>query len=91
MNSASHAADLTVRLAENTADDAMSARACPWCGEPYLPRTNGGKAQRFCSEPCRRGFDRALRAWAQRQWAAGRVKIGALQRARCSDGHQADG
>ena len=35
---------------------------CAWCHRTFLPRTNGGKAQRFCSEPCRRSLDREARA-----------------------------
>ncbi len=64
---------------------------CRWCSEPFTPRSDGGKPKRFCSERCRRAKDAALRAWAQDQFAKGRVTIAALQRARCSEGHYADG
>ncbi len=34
---------------------------CTWCGNPFEPRNNGGKQQRFCSTPCRRNFESACR------------------------------
>ena len=66
-------------------------RTCPWCGDPFLPRASGGKPQRFCSPDCRRAMDAALRAWAQDQLSEGRVTVGDLQRAGCSEARQADG
>lgn len=59
---------------------------CGWCDGLYHPRATGGRPQRFCGEQCRRAFEAALRAWAQDEFAAGRVTITLLrQRARCAD------
>ena len=58
---------------------------CPWCGDPFTPRHTGGKPQRFCSTHCPRDHEAALRAWAQDQFAQGKVSIADLQRARCQD------
>ena len=68
----------------------MSRHACPWCGEPYTPRTTGGKRQKFCSKRCRRAFDSGCRAWAGEMVLRGRLPVSELktalrQRARCSE------
>ncbi len=68
----------------------MSA-LCTWCGTAYVPRNNGGKPQRFCSKDCRHDFFAACRAWAAREFEAGRVSVKDLQgasaqRARCYKG-----
>ena len=63
----------------------VSTRTCPWCGEAFGRRSSGGKPQRFCSMRCRRAMDAGLRAWAQQQFAMGRVSIAELQRARCGE------
>ena len=60
----------------------MSHGTCHRCQRPFTPRSTGGKAQRFCSERCRRAFERELRAWARNQIAAGGVTPARLQRAR---------
>ena len=70
----------------------MTSPKCPWCDEPFLPRANGGKRQRFCSEKCRRAFDSGCRAWAADQVELGEVLVSSLrtalsQRARSSEGH----
>ena len=45
--------------------------ACLWCGRPFEPRSNGGKRQRFCAEPCRRAFAKAALAWTVEAVASG--------------------
>ncbi len=64
--------------------------ACTWCDTDFTPR-NGGKAQRFCSSRCRRRFEAACRAYADREHREGRVPVSDLrmalrQRARFSEG-----
>ena len=51
------------------------------CERPFTPRSTGGKPQRFCSERCRRAFERELRVWAPNQITAGDVMPAQLQRA----------
>ena len=59
---------ITVRLAETAADiDIIGEHACPWCGAPFTPRTDGGSPQTFCSARCWRTFHVACRAWAEDQ------------------------
>jgi endogenous inhibitor of DNA gyrase (YacG/DUF329 family) len=60
----------------------VSHGTCHRCQRPFTPRSTGGKPQRFCSERCRRAFERELRAWARNQIAAGSVTPPQLQRAR---------
>ncbi len=55
------------------------SQICTWCGTEYEPRNNGGKPQRFCSPDCRRDFFAACRAWAAREFEAGRVSVKDLQ------------
>ncbi len=64
---------------------------CRWCETSFTPRSNGGKAQRFCSTDCRRDYFAACRAWGEQEHREGRVPTDALrsaleQRARSSDG-----
>jgi hypothetical protein len=56
-----------------------TAGACPWCGSDFEPRRDGGKAQRFCREACRRAFDAAGRRWVAGAIAAGTVTIADLR------------
>jgi hypothetical protein len=46
---------------------------CPWCGNRFERRNDGGKAQRFCRSACRRALDAA-----GRRWIAGALASGAL-------------
>ncbi len=62
---------------------AMNKRTCRWCHGAFRPRMSGGKPQRFCSPGCRRAFEAALRAWAQAEFAAGRITVTELQRVCC--------
>ncbi len=64
---------------------------CRWCDHPFTPRSNGGKAQRFCSTDCRRDYFAACRAWGEQEHREGRVPTEKLrnaltQRARLSEG-----
>ena len=52
---------------------------CGWCEAPLTPRTSGGIRQKFCSTPCRRAFDRAIRAWARDALATGRLSVDDLR------------
>ncbi len=38
------------------------APACVWCNRPF-PAREGGRAQRFCRQSCRRAFHAAARSW----------------------------
>ena len=55
---------------------------CLWCDQPYMPRTNGGKPQRFCSKDCRQDFYGACRDWAAAEVEAGRVSVSTVRTAR---------
>ncbi len=64
---------------------------CLWCETEFERRANGGKRQKFCSKDCRTDFFAACRAWAVREFEAGRVSVKDLhgasaQRARCYKG-----
>jgi hypothetical protein len=48
----------------------MTAR-CPWCGQPFRPRSSGGSDQRFCRRACRQAFWSAARRWVMRAFQAG--------------------
>ncbi len=61
----------------------MTARPCLWCDEPFTPRATGGKRQRFCSERCRRDFDRGRRAWAELAVSSELLPVSALKHALC--------
>ena len=70
----------------------MMARPCMWCGEPFTPRTTGGRRQRFCLERCRRDFESGCRTWAEQAVASGLLPVLALkhaleQRARSVEAH----
>ena len=49
--------------------------ACPWCGQPFEPRTIGAHRKRFCSSPCKNAYNTALRKWAQRAADHGEVTV----------------
>ena len=61
----------------------MKTRPCMWCGEPFAPRKTGGKRQRFCSEQCRRDFDRGCRAWVKQFVSSELLPVAALKYAQC--------
>jgi hypothetical protein len=52
-----------------------SVRECLWCRRGFTPRRDGGKAQRFCREACRRSFDAAGRSWVAEALADGALTI----------------
>lgn len=54
---------------------------CFWCGGPFIPRSTGGSAQRFCIPECRRAFDSACRRWTSRLVDAGFLPVEALKSA----------
>jgi len=55
------------------------AAPCVWCGGAFVPRTTGGKAQRFCHPTCRRAFDAAGRRWVAEAIATGTLTVDALR------------
>ena len=68
----------------------MSGAACLWCAETFVPRSTGGKPQRFCSCTCRHAFHAACRIWAVRAFETGRLsgtelREGLRQRMRCTE------
>jgi hypothetical protein len=59
----------------------MNACRCSWCRKPFQARSDGGKAQRYCSATCRRAFDGAARAWVRRAIDQGTLTSADLQEA----------
>ena len=55
--------------------------ACTWCGSPFEARATGGKRQRFCLPRCRRDYEAACRAYAEREHREGRVSVSDLRMA----------
>jgi hypothetical protein len=52
---------------------------CQWCGKSFDPRSDGGKAQRFCRPACRRALDAAGRRWMAAALASGGLTIASLR------------
>lgn len=52
---------------------------CPWCDDPFVPRGDGGKRQRFCTARCRKKFHSAARRWAENEIMAGRLTVADLR------------
>ncbi len=69
----------------------MTARSCMWCGDPFTPRATGGKRQRFCSEQCRRDFDRGCRAWVKQFVSSELLPVAALKHALCQRARSLNG
>ena len=59
----------------------MIRRTCPWCDNPFTPRTDGGSPQKFCSAPCRKKFHVACRVWAEDQVWRGLLPVSSLKHA----------
>jgi hypothetical protein len=59
----------------------MKPCCCLWCHKPYEPRSDGGRAKRYCSRACRRAFDGAARAWVRQAVIGGALTIEELQKA----------
>ena len=57
---------------------------CRWCSGTFEPR-RGGKAQQFCSEPCRIALHQGARLWALAQLEAGRVTVDQFKEAVASN------
>jgi hypothetical protein len=60
---------------------APAGLACFWCRVGFKRRSDGGKAQRFCSLRCRRAFDGAARAWVRQAVEAGTLSLETLRKA----------
>jgi hypothetical protein len=58
---------------------AVETSACPWCGERFERRRDGGKEQRFCRLPCRRAYDAAGRRWIAAALASGVLSLDELR------------
>jgi hypothetical protein len=54
---------------------------CAWCDRRFRLRCDGGKAQRFCSQRCRRQFDAGGRAFVRAELASGRLTVAELRNA----------
>jgi len=80
-----------IRCRQSARVEAGMAQYCPWCDQPFTPRGNGGRPQRYCSAGCRRALEQALRAWAARQLAEGHVTVAALQHARSAEPRNSHG
>ena len=52
-------------------DAAKRGCTCLWCGSVFERRQNGGRAQKFCAERCRRSFAKAALRWAEEAVASG--------------------
>ena len=59
----------------------MSTSVCLWCQKRFKPRSDGGRAQRYCSPVCRRFFDGAARAWVRQAVDDGTLTLPDLQKA----------
>ena len=57
----------------------MTGTTCLWCSRTFTPRRDGGKAQRFCRETCRRSFDAAGRRWIAGAIATGMLTVDTLR------------
>ena len=53
--------------------------ACLWCGDEFAARTAGPHRKKFCSSPCKDGYNAALRRWAQQQIDAGKLSLDELR------------
>jgi hypothetical protein len=53
----------------------------PLVSYPFKPRTNGGRAQRFCRALCRRTFYAACRTWAVQGVLDGALGLEAIRKA----------
>src|SRR6516225_1646904 len=58
---------------------AVTGTTCLWCSRTFTPRRDGGKAQRFCRETCRRSFDAAGRRWIAGAIATGMLTVDTLR------------
>jgi len=52
---------------------------CQWCDGSFEPRSDGGKAQRFCRPACRRALDAAGRRLITAALASGTLTIVGLK------------
>ena len=52
---------------------------CPWCGEPFTPKTVGGHRKKFCSARCRNRYHAAARQWVQKAVSVGLLSIADLK------------
>ena len=59
----------------------MTDQCCLWCCTPFKPRTDGGKAQRFCRALCRNAFYAACRTWAVQGVLDGALSLEAIGKA----------
>jgi len=72
-------------------DSTVSLLKCDWCGEPFEPRIDGGKQQRFCSPEHRRAFDAASRIYVRQAIASGALTLETLRESRCDNARVAPG
>jgi hypothetical protein len=55
------------------------ASLCLWCNGCFEPRSDGGRAQRFCRPACRHALDAAGRRWIAAALASGTLTIDGLK------------
>jgi hypothetical protein len=65
-------------MAARQANERVTA-ACTWCRRYFKPRSDGGRAQRFCRPACRRAFEAASRRFVAEAMAAGTLTVDALR------------
>ena len=62
-------------------DPAKRGCTCLWCGSMFERRRDGGRAQKYCSEPCRRSFAKAALARTEEAIASGALAREQLRKA----------
>ena len=70
--------DEVKHMAARQANERVTA-ACTWCRRYFKPRSDGGRAQRFCRPACRRAFEAASRRFVAEAMAAGTLTVDALR------------
>ena len=48
---------------------------CLWCNRPFMPKTVGAYAKKFCRPSCKNQFHRAARLWAEQAIATGKLSV----------------
>lgn len=56
----------------------MTKLYCVLCGRAFVPRSGGGRAQRFCSKECTKAYWQGVRIHGDRQFRRGQLTAAAL-------------
>ena len=59
----------------------MTRQPCLWCSGLFMPRSDGGSVQKFCTAQCRNSYHLGARLWGLEQVERGLVPVSALKRA----------